>query len=253
MLTDDEAVAVLLGLTVADRLGMSTASPATGTALAKIQRVLPATLADRLGAVLDTLGFTLRRQPEGARPTASALLTVGAAIREGRRLSLVYRSWKAREQAQQGRERTLDPYGMVFHSGQWYVAGLDGDSGEVRTFRLDRMTQVTVAEQTFEPPTGFDAVGHVTRSLARVPYQHAVEVLLETDLATARARMPPTVSELEERPDGVLLRTRAQRLDGMAQMLAGLGWPFTVLSPPELRTAVSAYAARLAGYADREP
>ena len=47
------------------------------------------------------------------------------------------------------------------------------------------------------------------------------------------------------------MRCRAERLDGMAQMLAGLGRPFTVLAPAELRTAVTEYAARLAEWSAR--
>ena len=35
------------------------------------------------------------------------------------------------------------------------------------------------------------------------------------------------------------MRCRAERLDGMAHMLAGLGRPFTVVKPAELRTAVA--------------
>src|SRR3954470_19923544 len=55
MLTDDEAVAVVLGLVAARRLGLSTATPAVDTALAKIERVLPAGLRDRTQAVRETL------------------------------------------------------------------------------------------------------------------------------------------------------------------------------------------------------
>jgi len=43
---------------------------------------------------------------------------------------------------------------------------------------------------------------------------------------------------------------RAEHLDGAARMLAGLGWPFTVESPAELRAEVRALAGRLLGYAD---
>ncbi|MCW2984753.1 MAG: Helix-turn-helix type 11 domain protein, partial [Conexibacter sp.] len=48
-----------------------------------------------------------------------------------------------------------------------------------------------------------------------------------------------------------LLRVRAERLDGMARMLAGLGAPFTVIEPPALRDEVAALAARLADSAKR--
>ena len=51
----------------------------------------------------------------------------------------------------------------------------------------------------------------------------------------------------------MLLRTRAQSLPGMAQMLAGLSWPFTILRPDELRDAVAEHAERLAAQAIRVP
>ncbi|MEV5766952.1 YafY family protein [Micromonospora sp. NPDC052213] len=248
MLTDDEAVAVLLGLLAAERLGLGTEEPATATALAKIRRVLPSALGDRLDAVQEHLGFTLRRSTAEARPATGTLLALGAAARHRRRVRLDYRSWSGAPS-----RRQLDPYGLVFHAGRWYVTGHDHLRGEVRTFRLDRVGEVETGTETFVVPDGFDPVAQVTRSLAGVPYAHHVEVLLETDLATARRRVPPSVAELTESADGVLLRTRAENLDGMAQLLAGLGWPFTVLSPDALRAAVTEHARRLAGWAGRTP
>ncbi|MEV0726137.1 YafY family protein [Micromonospora purpureochromogenes] len=246
MLTDDEAVAVLLGLVAAERLGLGTEEPATATALAKIRRVLPGPLAERLAAVQDHLGFTLRRADPALRPATGTLLTLGAAARQRRRVTLDYRSWRGDPS-----RRQLDPYGLVFHAGRWYVTGYDHLREEVRTFRLDRIGAVSTGPETFAVPDDFDPVAHVTRSLAGVPYAHSVEVLLETDLVAARRRVPPSVGELTEVADGVLLRTRAEHLDGMAQLLAGLGWPFTVLRPDALRDAVRAHATRLAGWADR--
>ncbi|WP_446213889.1 helix-turn-helix transcriptional regulator [Micromonospora sp. IBSANI012] len=246
MLTDDEAVAVLLGLVAAERLGLGTEEPATATALAKIRRVLPAPLAERLAAVQDHLGFTLRRADPALRPATGTLLTLGAAARQRRRVTLDYRSWRGDPS-----RRQLDPYGLVVHAGRWYVTGYDHLRDEVRTFRLDRIGAVSTGPETFAVPDDFDPVAQVTRSLAGVPYAHSVEVLLETDLVTARRRVPPSVGDLTEVADGVLLRTRAEHLNGMAQLLAGLGWPFTVLRPDALRDAVRAHATRLAAWADR--
>jgi predicted DNA-binding transcriptional regulator YafY len=248
MLTDEEAVAVVLGLLAASRLGLETEAPATGIALAKIRRVLPATLSERLAGVQESLGFTLERREGAARPATATLLSLGAATRANRRVSLTYRSWRGGVSL-----RLVDPYGLVFHAGRWYLTGHDHRRGEVRTFRLDRISAVDTGEETFEVPAGFDPVGHVTRALAGVPYTWECEVLLETDLGQARRRIPASVAELTETADGVLMRTRAQSLPGMAQMLAGMAWPFTILRPDELRAAVGAHAARLTEQAAREP
>ena len=64
MLSDEEALAVLLGLVAGRRSGLMTlsadigAGTASETAAAKIRRVLPQRLAARLDAVLGSLAFT---------------------------------------------------------------------------------------------------------------------------------------------------------------------------------------------------
>ncbi|MFC7549833.1 helix-turn-helix transcriptional regulator [Plantactinospora sp. GCM10030261] len=246
MLTDDEAVAVTLGLVAAERFGLGTGAPATTTALAKIQRVLPASLADRLTGLRQSLGFLRDPPREVAGTHSTTLLVLGSAVRDRRRVSIDYRSWRGEQSS-----RELDPYGLVFHAGRWYVTGHDHRRGDLRTFRLDRIADVRTGAATFPAPVDFDPVAHVTRSLAEVPYAYEVEVLLETELARARRRLPADLVELTETPDGILLRGRAERLDGMATMLAGLGWPFTVVRPDELRVAVAEHAARLAAWSGR--
>jgi predicted DNA-binding transcriptional regulator YafY len=245
MLSDDEAVAVVLGLLAAERLGLATATPAAGTALVKLQRVLPVALRERTQALAQTLDFTQRPRPSLA-PATAVLLTLGQATRARERIRMRYRSWRGERS-----ERELDPYGLVFHAGRWYVAGHDHRRGQVRTFRLDRIEAAEPVGTSFEVPDGFDAAAHVTHSLARVPYRWEVEVLVEADLAELRPRIPPTAGTLTPAEGGVLLRTRAERLDGMARLLAGLGRPFVVHRPDRLRTELLALAGRLAALATR--
>ncbi|TMR02408.1 YafY family transcriptional regulator [Actinomadura soli] len=247
MLTDDEATAVVLGLLAGRRIGLP--AQATESALAKVQRVLPTALRDRVQALRDTLGFTASAPGAGrdaAAPDTGAVLTLAAAARERRRVRLRYRSWRDAET-----ERDLDPYGLVFHSGRWYVTGHDHRSGEIRTFRVDRVISAEPGTARYEIPGGVDPVQHVIRSLARVPYAHEVEVLLETTLAEARRRIPATTASLTEEDGGVVMNARAERLDGMARMLAGLGFPFVVRRPAELRGHVLDLARTLQEQAGR--
>jgi predicted DNA-binding transcriptional regulator YafY len=129
------------------------------------------------------------------------------------------------------------------------VTGRDHASGEIRTFRLDRVGSVEATPDRFTPPADFDPVSHVLAGLAAVPYAHAVSVILRTDLVAARRLIPRAVGTLTEVPDGVRLTARAERLDGAARMLAGLGCPFTVEAPAELRDEVRELARRLLDYA----
>ena len=242
MFTDDEAAAVVLGLLTAGRLGLPVAG--TASALAKVQRVLPAALGPRIEALRHTLGFTMR-QADVAAPEMGTVLTLAQAAGQRQRVRLRYRSWAGPDS-----ERDLDPYGLVLHSGRWYVTGHDSRSGQTRTFRVDRVMSVRPGEGTFEPPTDFDAVRQVTASLAAVPYAHEVEILLGTTMDAARRRIPPATATLTQADGGVLLQTRAEHLEGVAMMLAGLGWPFTIHKPASLRREVRALAGRLLAWSD---
>lgn len=240
MLSGDEAVAVVLGLLAAERTGMHAAAPAVASARAKVERVLPAELRNRVAAVAGALGFTTAAR-DGTAPAADVLLGLGEAVRDRRRVRLAYRSWRGEEST-----RELDPYGLVFHSGRWYVTGHDHRRGAVRTFRLDRVARVAPTGAGFAAPEGFDPVAHVVAGLAEVPYRLEVEVLVHGPPVDVARRWPAWLGTVEAHPDGTLLRTRAEDADGMARALAGLAWRFTVLRPDEVRQAVARLAARLA-------
>ncbi|WP_214102812.1 helix-turn-helix transcriptional regulator [Acrocarpospora catenulata] len=239
MLTEDEAAAVVLGLLVGRHSGVAAG---TESALAKIERVLPRGLRERVRAVEETVGLTSRRF-EG-RASGSVLLSLAEAVRGSRRVRVAYRSFGGRVS-----EREVDPYGLVFHSGRWYVTGFDHARGEVRTFRVDRVGALEVLGEGFEAPEEFDPVAAVMDGLARVPYRYEVEVVVHAEPAEVRRRLPASLAVLTEVESGVRLVARVERLEGMAQALAGLGWPFTVVRPAELRVAVAELAERLRSWA----
>jgi predicted DNA-binding transcriptional regulator YafY len=243
MLGDDEAVAVVLGLLATRESDPDGGSDAVAGALAKINRVLPSTLRRQVEALEETLDFTASR---GSAPADAALvLLLVDAVRRRRRLHTAYRSFSGEES-----ERELSPYGLVVHSGCWYIVAHDHKRDDLRTFRVDRMWRTALAEGAFVPsPDGFDAVAHLTRSLASVPARWQIEVLLDLPVDEAVRRIPAALAELVDDPGGTLLRTRVNSLDWMATVLAGLGCSFTIGRPEELRASVRSLAKRLAAQA----
>ena len=241
MLSDDEAVVVALGVVAAGRLGLAGSAEAVDGAQAKIHRVLPDGLRRRVEALETTLGFTAT--PTAGMPVAGdTLLRLADAIRRRRRLRVSYRSYSGEPS-----RRELSPHGIVVHSGKWYLAAYDHGREDLRTFRVDRMRRTAVrTEPAREPPEGFDAVTHVTTSIARVQWPHEVEVLLELPLREAMRRVPATLAELVDEDGITLLRLRVSSLDWMATVLAGLGCAFTVRKPDEMTTSVRALGERLA-------
>jgi predicted DNA-binding transcriptional regulator YafY len=248
MLSDDEVVTVVLGLAAARRLGLDAGGDHPESALEKIHRILPTTLRRRVEALEAAVAFT-SSDTAGVPVDAEVLLLVSDAIRRRHRLRTAYTSFSGDRSA-----RELSPYGLVVHSGRWYLAAHDHGREALRTFRLDRMTTVSMTTSQAAPaPDGFDAVAHVAHSLASVPWRWEVEVVLELPLAVTAARIPPTLAELADEDGGVgtrtVLRMRVESLDWMAGVLAGLDCDFTVVQPPELRRSIAALADRLAAQA----
>lgn len=256
MLSDDEALAVLLGLVAGRRAGLTTTQhTANETASAKIRRVLPQHIARRLDTLLESLAFT--EQPgEFDTPDAGVLLTIADAVSHRRPVSIRYTDRDGRRS-----ERTLHAYGIVAHSGRWYVTGEDARIGEDRTFRLDRIADARTLPGSFEAPVGLDAAQRVLSGFATAEYRHEVTLRIHGTVEQIRAHLPASVASLEDdapvtgedRATERWLRVelRAERLDWLPPILASLDRPFVIERPDELRHLVIALADRLASYARR--
>jgi predicted DNA-binding transcriptional regulator YafY len=240
MLSDEEAIVVVLGLLAARRLGLDTPSESVEGALTKIHRVLPDTVRRRVEALEETLEFTTSAKI-GAPVPGDSVLLLAEAIRRRKRVHMHYRTFEGDET-----QRELSAHGLVVHSGRWYLAAFDHGRDDLRTFRVDRMDRARLGDAAaVDAPPDFSAVEHVSRSLARTPWQWEVTVLLHLPLEEASRRIPATLAELAETNGGTLLRMRAGSLDWMASVLAGLDCEFTIREPDELRSSVAVLAARL--------
>jgi predicted DNA-binding transcriptional regulator YafY len=234
MLTAPEATAVALGLIAARRDGLD-----ADAALAKIRRVLPDPVRLRVEALEQTLGFTGAAR-EAMPPRGETLLLLAEAARRGRRVHALYTTADGTES-----ERELSPYGIVFHCGRWYVPAHDHGRDAPRALRADRFSTVRLGGRANPPPPDFDTVDFVSRTLARVPWSHEVEVLLRTSPGAAAERFPATLAELEPAGADTILRMRADSLDWVAGLLAGAACEFEIRRPKELRKSVRALAERL--------
>ncbi|MFE6941076.1 helix-turn-helix transcriptional regulator [Streptomyces chartreusis] len=260
MLSDDEALAVLLGLVAGRRAGLTTTeATANETASAKIRRVLPKHIARRLDTLLEALAFT--DQPgEFDTPDTGILLTIADAVRHHRPVSIRYT-----DRDGQRSERTLHAYGIVAHAGRWYVTGRDARIGEDRTFRLDRIADARTLPGSFETPVGPGAAQRVLSGFATAEYRHEVTLRIHGTVEQIRARLPAGVANLEEHESAsgedraterwLRVELRAERLDWLPPVLASLDRPFVIERPAELRDLVIALADRLTSCAaepDRE-
>ena len=238
MFTDEEALALSVGLLAARSLALTDAAPAVASAQAKLERVMPANLKRRVRAIDETVALDLSRSAPSA--TNDALLALSSAAQSQLRVSMRYRAAQREET-----ERDFDPYGLAYRGGRWYVVGMCHLRGGLRSFRLDRVQSVRAREIGFTRPQNFDALGHLAFSIATLPRTHAIEVLLKTELRVAQRELFTTIGLLEQADGGILLRAQADNLDWFARELARLPFEFEIRRPKELRGALLRCAQRI--------
>jgi len=196
-------------------------------------------VATKLGASLASMP-----PPVVVLPSLPSLGVLQDAIRRRGRAAFSYR----------GRKREVEGYGLVFREGSWYFIGRDVKAsltGEVRTFRVDRIEGVPSIgeEQSYVVPADFDA----PRQLRFVPFvtsssdatnaskSETTEVVVEVDVREARRALSLVgQGALEERHvDGsVRLRFPIGDHDAFCSWVLGLGDAIEVCSPQELRDKV---------------
>lgn len=238
MFTNDEALVLSLGLVAARGVGLAEGAPAVASAQAKLERVMPAKIQQRVRAVDATVA--LDYSADSALGDSQILASFSAAAHAGLSVLMRYQDASGDES-----EREFDAYGLAYRSRRWYVAGFCHLRGGLRSFRLDRVASVVPLERKFVRPPGFDVLSHLALSIATLPRAFPVEVLLRTSLEAAQRVLVPTLGVLEPVGEAVLLRGQADNVEWFARELARLPWSFEIRSPPALVDAVRKHASRL--------
>jgi proteasome accessory factor B len=105
------------------------------------------------------------------------------------------------------RRREIDPYGLGFARGAWYVVGFDHLRKDVRCFRLDRVKGAIESvgpERAFRPPAGFKVQDHIERPPWEMASAAPIEVKIEVgrDIAWFVEELVAGKRPAEHRADG---------------------------------------------------
>ncbi len=153
------------------------------------------------------------------------------ANRSRRRVRLTYR--KAGAEATSN--RVLCPYDIVFASGMWYVVANCGDEG-IRFFRLDRVEDVEVLEETYERPVEFSLESVMRDGRA---FQAAAPETLRVRYSPAIARWIAEREGKELAADGSLvLEHPLADADWAVRHVLQYGPDAEVLEPAAVRDAI---------------
>ena len=239
MFTNEEALALTVGLISARRLNLADTDRAIESAFAKLERVMPLDLKSRVQALTETI--ILDQKAASSTPPSEAILsTMSSAAQLQQRVHIGYHPHQGDDT-----ERDFDPYGLTYYLQRWYVVGYCYLRQDLRSFRLDRITHVNTLTTQFKRPEGFDPLAHMMRTIATMPRKYSFELLLKTDMDTAQREVFDVLGVLEADKDGVIMRGSVEDLDWLAQQLSVFSFDFVVQEPEELREELIKHSAKL--------
>jgi predicted DNA-binding transcriptional regulator YafY len=238
--TPEESVAVYLGTGLVREMWGKLYQDAAQGALAKLDNVLPEEQRHEIAWARRTLVTTgmHRAVLDAATPHLEKLRR---AIREQRRVLMVHR--KQNEQIPQSRE--VEPYAVVHRGGWWYVVGHCRMRDALRSFRVDRIVELTLLDKTFQTSADFDIHAFLAQA-----FESETKIKVQLRFAPQGAFLARDLSAtwdtLEEQSDGAIIVTLTMPdLQWAASMALGLGPFVTVLEPAELQQTVRAWAGAI--------
>ncbi|WP_163505700.1 helix-turn-helix transcriptional regulator [Fodinicola acaciae] len=229
--------------------------PALRSALRKLMAALPAGQQPDVDHAMRRVVVDSRRWGGRDQEDHPALPVIEDAVWRDRRVRIRYRHGRDGRPA----TYTLDPYGLVHKANVWYL--IAAHRGEPRMFRVSRVLDATVLDETADRPADLDledlwqqlrsrfesrGEGLDARLLVRAESRDRI-------LGIARGQM---VDEPRCEPadaDGwCAVSARFRGILPARGVLLGMGAEVVVVSPPELRKEMlTAAEAVLAAYRDR--
>ena len=97
--------------------------------------------------------LTHRMVAESLDRSSAEILDLLRRAREGKKtVEMVYYAASSGELA----KRRIDPYGFLLHAGQWYVVAFSHHAKEEHNYKVSRIREAKLLEETYKIPAGFD-------------------------------------------------------------------------------------------------
>ncbi len=235
--TPEEAVAVSLGTSLVYEMWGQLYREAAQGALAKLENVLPDEQRHEIAWVRRALVATGMNCAD-MQALAPSLEKLRRAVRENRRVSMIYQSGAK----PQGEQRELDPYALVHRWGWWYAVGWCHLREALRTFRVDRISELALTDQGFSIPADFDIRQYMAQEWQESPPLQ-VRLRFAPQFAALAQYTRGYWQTFAEQADGAVEVTfSAPEANAAASTALAYGLAVTVLEPPAVRQLVKEWA-----------
>jgi len=145
-------------------------------------------------------------------------------------------------------ERTVHPLGLVAKRSTWYMVAQVGE--DIRTYRISRLTDARMLEQTFVRPQGFDLAAYWEQSTAAFQsslprYPARIRMLEQLLPRLMQERYIQIKSTQPAEREWVEAFVHFHTLESACEKVLAYGPRIVVLEPEELRARVAEEAAAI--------
>ncbi len=243
MLTADEATALFLGAEMVKQFTDASLSGPMESVLDKLRAVLPRDRQEQVER-LSRQTVIIGRPGHGAPDPAAQpwLLPVQRGVAQRRVLRMHYRAGSRGDET----TRDVEPLGVVFYGGAWYLVAWCRLRRDFRHFRIDRIQRLEVLAETFPGRPDFSLARHLEEKVDGRETVPARVWLAERAQQRARAESYATLVEECRRNGGAEFSLYTFSLEWLARWLLSFGTEAEALAPPRLRELVRTEAEKVA-------
>lgn len=228
----EEAVTLLMGTDFIEQRMDGDYETIARSARRKIEAILPEAVRGESMRVRETMRLLHASEPVTGLRERDYLGQTRRAILERRKLKFSYQKKVPESDSNRKSLRVVAPYGLALVQGNWMLIGHCDLRQDIRHFRLSRMTELTILDQHFVIPHGFNL------STYRPPDDRNEHVLVRAnpEMADKIAETASFYMETaEERSDGVWIHFRVRKPEELLYLILSWGGDVEVLEPESLR------------------
>jgi len=239
LFTPEEASVLYMGARLVGDIWGKPLHDAVTSVTAKLDNVLPDDIRQEVQRTQRTTAVMTDTSRDYS-PYHDLMVTLRDSMAAEKRVRIRYNSF-----ARVDTERVVDPYGLSFRWGNWYLIGYCHLRGEMRTFRIDRISRCEALSETFEMSERFNAKTYMQETMA---WENRYEVIVQI-APEAAADMRERGSDwmrVSDNPDGsVNVTFDVDNFNWATGWVLSWGGLAKALEPPELITRVKKSAQRV--------
>ena len=232
MFSSEEALALVTGGLLTERMTDDTTRAAIRSALDKVSVVLPSDLQRRVHRLRESV------RVHGLKPDAGPvpLGKLQTALADARVVRMRYRGIDRGETT----VREVEPLGLAYYLGHWHLVAWCRLRKDVRDFRADRIHAVEISAKASPPHADFDLEKYLATAWMPEPRQ-TVQIEFHPRLVeTVRRYWGPAIVEERSSAEGVRITFthHSREIGHVARWLLSFGRQVRVVGPVALRDEV---------------